>query len=56
MRVKGKNLEAAADDATRNNMAGGSKGTAMRDILVGIAELVDTDISDNKTYDTCYSN
>jgi hypothetical protein len=50
-RVKGDNLAAAADDATRNTMAGVSNGNAMRDILIGIAELADTDISDTVTYD-----
>jgi hypothetical protein len=53
-RVKGKNLAAAADDATRNNMAGVSNGASMRDILVGIAELADTDISDDQVYDRAW--
>jgi hypothetical protein len=51
MRVKGDNLASAADDNARNTMAGVSDGAAMRDILVGIAELADTDISDTVTYD-----
>jgi hypothetical protein len=51
MRVKGDNLASAADDNARATMAGVSNGAAMRDILVGIAELADTDISDTVTYD-----
>jgi hypothetical protein len=47
-------LQNAADDATRNTMAGVSDGAAMRDILVGIAELADTDITDAVTYDRAW--
>jgi hypothetical protein len=54
MRIKGDNLQNAADDATRNTMAGVSDGAAMRDILVGIAELADTDITDAVTYDRAW--
>jgi hypothetical protein len=50
-RVKGDNLQNAADDATRNTMSGVSNGAAMRDILIGIVELADTDISDDQVYD-----
>jgi hypothetical protein len=50
-RVKGANLEAATDTATRNTMSGVLDGSAMRDILVGIVDLVDTDITDAATYD-----
>jgi hypothetical protein len=50
-RVKGDNLAAAADDPARSTMAGVSNGAAMRDILVGISDLADTDISDDQVYD-----
>jgi hypothetical protein len=53
-RVKGNNLAAAADDPARSTMAGVSDGASMRDILVGIAELADTNISDDTTYDRAW--
>jgi hypothetical protein len=53
-RVKGSNLQNAADDAARSTMAGVSDGAAMRDILIGISELADTDISDAVTYDRAW--
>jgi hypothetical protein len=53
-RVKGDNLQNATDDAARSTMAGVSNGAAMRDILIGISELADTDISDAVTYDRAW--
>jgi hypothetical protein len=53
-RTKGKNLENAADAAARNTMAGVTNGSAMRDILIGISELADTDISDDTVYDRAW--
>jgi hypothetical protein len=53
-RVKGDNLQNATDDAARSTMAGVSDGAAMRDILIGISELADTDISDAVTYDRAW--